>query len=126
MLKLFALLQSRQPIGDRSTCSRPRSRRHCRGDVREGNLVTPEPPLETKVQAARPNTKRAQLIGLLERPERASVGEIGERLGWLPHTVRAALTGLRHAGREVRRDKDAEGRSVYRFTPVEASEASDR
>jgi hypothetical protein len=28
MLKLFALLQSRQPIGDRSTCSRPRSRRN--------------------------------------------------------------------------------------------------
>ena len=51
----------------------------------EGNLVTSEPAMGTKVPAAWPNTKRAQLIGLLERPEGASVGEIGERLGWLPH-----------------------------------------
>src|SRR5580704_14568276 len=34
MVKLFAFLQSRQPIGDRSICSRSGSRRHCRGDVR--------------------------------------------------------------------------------------------
>jgi DNA-binding transcriptional regulator PaaX len=64
------------------------------------------------------------LIGMLERPEGASVAEIGQRLGWLPHTVRAAFTGLRHAGREVTRSKDAEGQSVYRLAPVET--ASDR
>ena len=61
------------------------------------------------------STKRALLIGMLERPEGASVAEIGQRLGWLPHTVRAAITGLRHAGREVTRSKDAEGQSVYRL-----------
>ena len=58
------------------------------------------------------STKRALLIGMLERPEGASVAEIGQRLGWLPHTVRAAMTGLRHAGREVTRSKDATGQSV--------------
>jgi predicted ArsR family transcriptional regulator len=68
---------------------------------------------------SRANTKRAQLIGMLERPEGASVAEIGQRLGWLPHTVRAAMTGLRHAGREVMRSKDAEGQSVYGLAPVE-------
>ena len=67
----------------------------------------------------RGSTKRAVLIGMLERPEGASVAEIGQRLGWLPHTVRAAMTGLRHAGREVTRSKDAEGRSVYRLAPPE-------
>jgi hypothetical protein len=41
------------------------------------------------------STKGAQLIGMLERPKGASVAEIGQRLGWLPHTVRAAITGLR-------------------------------
>ena len=55
------------------------------------------------------------LIGMLERAEGTSVTEIGQRLGWLPHTVRAAITGLRHAGREVMRSKDAEGQSVYRL-----------
>jgi predicted ArsR family transcriptional regulator len=64
---------------------------------------------------ARASTKRAVLIGMLERPEGAAVAEIGQRLGWLPHTVRAAMTGLRHAGREVTRRKDGEGRSVYRL-----------
>jgi len=32
------------------------------------------------------STKRAKLIGMLERAEGASVAEIGQRLGWLPHT----------------------------------------
>jgi hypothetical protein len=64
-------------------------------------------------------TKRAKLIAMLERPEGASVAEIGQRLGWLPHTVRAAITGLRQAGRAVTRSKDADGRSVYQFAPVE-------
>jgi hypothetical protein len=67
----------------------------------------------------RASTKRALLIGMLERPEGASVAEIGRRLGWLPHTVRAAFTGLRHAGREVTRSKDATGQSVYRLAVVE-------
>jgi DNA-binding MarR family transcriptional regulator len=67
------------------------------------------------------STKRAQLIGLLERPEGATVAEIGQRLGWLPHTVRAAITGLRKAGREVTRSRDADNRSVYRLAPVETA-----
>jgi len=65
------------------------------------------------------STKRAVLIGMLERAGGASVTEIGQRLGWLPHTVRAAITGLRHAGREVTRGKDQSGQSVYRLAPVE-------
>lgn len=67
------------------------------------------------------STKRAQLIGMLERPKGASVAEIGQRLGWLPHTVRAAITGLRKAGREVTRSKDANDRSVYRLVTVKTA-----
>ena len=51
------------------------------------------------------------LIGMLERAQGASVAEIGQRLGWLPHTVRAAITGLRHAGRDVTRSKNESGRA---------------
>jgi len=67
----------------------------------------------------RASTKRAVLIGMLERPDGASVAELGQRLGWLPHTVRAAITGLRHAGHEVTRSKDADGQSVYRLARPE-------
>jgi len=73
------------------------------------------------VDRPRASTKRAALIGMLERPEGASVAEIGQRLGWLPHTVRAAMTGLRHAGREVTRSKDATGQSVYRLARAETA-----
>jgi hypothetical protein len=35
--------------------------------------------------------------------------------GWLPHTARAALTGLRHRGYDVRLERGENGRaSVYR------------
>jgi len=69
----------------------------------------------------RASTKRATLITMLERAQGASVAEIGQHLGWLPHTVRAAITGLRHAGREVTRSKDTTGQSVYRFAPVKTA-----
>jgi hypothetical protein len=69
----------------------------------------------------RASTKRALLIGMLEQPPGASVAGIGQRLGWLPHTVRAAITGLRHAGHEVTRSKDTTGQSVYRLAPVETA-----
>ena len=81
------------------------------------NLATAREP--SALTDPRASTKRAMLIGMLERPEGASVAEIGQRLGWLPHTVRAAFTGLRHAGREVTRSKDATGQSVYRLALVE-------
>jgi hypothetical protein len=84
-----------------------------RADLAPANLPSAERP--------RASTKRALLIGMLERPEGASVTEIGQRLGWLPHTVRAAITGLRHAGREVTRSKDATGQSVYRLARVETA-----
>ena len=70
----------------------------------------------------RASTKRAMLIGMLERAQGASVAEIGQRLGWLPHTVRAAITGLRHAGREVTRSKNESGQTVYRLAPVESQD----
>ena len=62
----------------------------------------------SSLDTPRASTKRAMLIGMLERAQGASVAEIGQRLGWLPHTVRAAITGLRHVGREVARSKERE------------------
>ena len=73
----------------------------------------------SSLDTPRASTKRAMLIGMLERAQGASVAEIGQRLGWLPHTVRAAITGLRHAGREVTRSKNESGQTVYRLAPIE-------
>jgi len=67
------------------------------------------------------STKQAKLIALLERAEGATITEMVKATGWLPHTVRAAITGLRHAGREVTRSKDAKGHSVYRLALAETA-----
>ncbi len=53
----------------------------------------------------RPVTKQTQLILLLQREGGASIAELTAALGWLPHTTRAALTGLRKKGHMVVRTK---------------------
>ena len=69
------------------------------------------------VDFARPRdgTRPALLLDLLSRREGASVPEVMERTGWLPHTTRAALTGLRRRGYAVLREPDGEGVSRYRI-----------
>jgi hypothetical protein len=96
------------------------------GSGAAGRAASQPPPKPKRAGAAgasdadRPpaSTKRAVLISMLERAEGASVVDIGQRLGWLPHTVRAAVTGLRHAGREVTRSKNESDQTVYRLAPV--------
>ncbi|HEV7337465.1 MULTISPECIES: DUF3489 domain-containing protein [Bosea] len=61
------------------------------------------------------NTKLGMVLGLLEEPAGASLAKLTELTGWLPHTTRAALTGLRKRGFqiELQRGSDAAD-SVYR------------
>ena len=53
----------------------------------------------------RRGTKQDLIIGLLQREEGASLAELVEATGWLPHTTRAALTRLRQSGRALQKDK---------------------
>ena len=65
----------------------------------------------------RTGTKQAQLIAMLERDEGASVAQIVEATGWLPHTVRGAIAGAlkKRLGLEVTSEAE-EGRGrVYRI-----------
>ena len=43
--------------------------------------------------AIRTGTKQAQIIALLQRPEGASITEIVEATGWLPHSARGLISG---------------------------------
>lgn len=60
----------------------------------------------------RRTTKAARLVALLEAPGGASLAEMGAALGWQPHTIRAALSGLRKAGRRLER-RSRGGETVY-------------
>lgn len=55
---------------------------------------------------ARAGTKTALLIKLLSREGGATIEDLTWATGWLPHTVRAALTGLRKKGRAVNRTRE--------------------
>ena len=61
-------------------------------------------------------TKIAAVIRLLRRSSGATIAQLQKTTGWQPHSVRAALTGLRKKGHDVQRDKNAKGVSVYRIT----------
>ena len=66
--------------------------------------------------APRGGTKLAQVVELLQRDRGATINELIETTGWLPHTTRAALTCLRKRGFAVALDRsDKERGSIYRI-----------
>lgn len=69
--------------------------------------VAPGAPPKTE-KSVKPVSKIAQVIALLERPEGATLEEMIVATGWLPHTTRAALTGLKKKGHVITRDKRGE------------------
>lgn len=65
--------------------------------------------------APRSGTKLAGVIALLERAEGASIDELTGATGWLAHTTRAVLTGLRKRGMTLARSKRQDGTTIYRL-----------
>lgn len=61
----------------------------------------------------REGTKRALVLALLSRDQGASLGEITAATDWLPHSARAALTGLRQSGHAISRTRTPENTTVY-------------
>ena len=64
----------------------------------------------------RPGSKQALIISLLSKSSGATIHSLIEATGWLPHTTRAALTGLRKRGFKVERSNDGSQGSCYRIT----------
>ena len=60
-------------------------------------------------------TKIATVERLLRRSSGATMAQLQKATGWQPHSVRAALTGLRKKGNDVQREKSAKGDTVYRI-----------
>ena len=77
------------------------------------------PALAEPIKAAprtRENTKQAQIIAMLQRPEGATISQIVEVTGWQPHTVRGTFAGAfkKKQGRCLTSQKSDEGERVYR------------
>ena len=50
-------------------------------------------------------SKIGEVVALLNRSEGATIAELVAATGWLPHTTRATLTGLRKKGHVIERNK---------------------
>lgn len=61
-------------------------------------------------------SKATLVLNLLQRSEGATLDQLVAATGWLPHTTRAALTGLKKKGHVITSEKPAEGSRVYRIT----------
>src|SRR5215203_742292 len=64
----------------------------------------------------RPGSKQARIIALMRRKNGASLDDMVEATDWLPHTTRAALTGLRKKGYAIEKGKSPKGKTVYRIS----------
>lgn len=63
------------------------------------------------------NTKKAQLIRMLQSKTGSDIAALSKKLGWQSHTTRSALTGLRKAGYEIAAAKSEDGKPTrYRIT----------
>ncbi len=75
-------------------------------------------------------SKRTMILALMQRQQGATMGDLIGATGWLPHTTRAALTGLRKSGIAIARTRAPEAdASVYRIealtsAPVAAAAAA--
>ncbi|MFL5231134.1 MAG: DUF3489 domain-containing protein [Microvirga sp.] len=72
-----------------------------------------------EAQHPREGSKQALVVGLLSRPKGASLNDLVAATGWLPHTARAALTGVRRRGFAIERVPADDGRSLYRIATAE-------
>jgi hypothetical protein len=70
------------------------------GGDNEVALDTATPPVAPPAR-----TKTAEVLALLTRGEGATLAELVAATHWLPHTTRAALTGLRKKGHAIERGK---------------------
>ena len=79
-----------------------------------GAAVGASPQQEATPRAPKRGGKTESILKLMRRKQGATIEALREATGWQPHSVRAALTGLRKKGIDVARDKNGKGETIYR------------
>jgi hypothetical protein len=95
---------------DQSPTLAPPSRTAAGASSKPSGQALPAP------RAPRVGTKLAGAIEMLLGTEGVTIAELSETMGWLPHSTRAVLTGLRKRGYALGLDRsDARRGSAYRI-----------
>ncbi len=73
---------------------------------------------EAQQPRTRDNSKQAQVIAMLRRPEGATIAQICEATGWKQHTVRGTFAGAfkKKLGLEITSTKESGGERLYRIS----------
>jgi len=81
-----------------------------------GPVQKPVP--EPKEPRTRENSKQAQMIALLKRPEGATIAQMVEATGWQSHTVRGAMAGAlkKRLGLVIDSIREGAGERIYRVS----------
>lgn len=101
--------EARRPTKARSR-GRNRRLRTSQSKSRPGIVV-----VAAETAGPRAGSKLALVIGMLGDAGGATIDAIVAATGWLPHTTRAALTGLRKRGYRIERECPEEGKALYRI-----------
>jgi len=80
-----------------------------------GKASAAKEPTAPTASRPRDSSKQALVINMLSKKGGATIDALIDATGWLPHTTRAALTGLRKRGFEIERSRDDDAPSVYRI-----------
>lgn len=70
-----------------------------------GAIIANAEPATSPTRKPQSNSKIANVLTLLQRTQGATLAELVEATGWLPHTTRAALTGLKKKGHVIGKTK---------------------
>ncbi len=106
-LKAIAVDEGSQDLIEPSEAPQPQAK-NAAGPDQDG--------LPARVTVPRAGSKLALVIEHLQRADGATLVDLSQATGWLPHTARAALTGLRKRGYAVIRERIGAGGSVYRIS----------
>lgn len=81
--------------------------------------------LPKKAAKAQPGAKQALLIEMLQTKRGANMDAIIKATGWLPHTGRAMISGLRKTGFKIEVERPEGQKTVYRIVagPKKAAKA---
>lgn len=60
----------------------------------EVEIFSTTPSAEIKAETAKPVSKSNLVLAMLQRPEGATIAQLLDATGWLPHTTRAALRNV--------------------------------
>lgn len=109
--------------GEATKPAEEKAAKPARKNARKAATPKPDAAATSDTPRTRENSKQAQVIAMLRRPEGATIQQICEATQWQAHTVRGTFAGAfkKKLGLTITSDKAEGGMRVYRIQEAEAT-----